>query len=133
MEFGGNACYSWCTTQLEVELRACFRRLGRPLLCFMDALNEGGENDSRDMIWLFEDSIMVAKATVSVRVCVSSRHYPSISITLGTRFLLDDQDGHNRNINTYIDKKLKIVSSNEALAINQRFDEEPAVFSCGWY
>ncbi|KAI0438676.1 hypothetical protein F4803DRAFT_534198 [Xylaria telfairii] len=81
----------------------------RELYCFVDALDECPEDEIRDMISFFEElgerSILCSS---NLRVCVSSRHYPYITIRHGLQLVLEDEDAHSNDIRHYIQSKLQI-------------------------
>lgn len=53
----------------------------KPLLFLIDALDECSESQVREVVKLLEDlSINAAGADVTLNICLSSRHYPTISM-----------------------------------------------------
>ena len=89
------------------------------LTCYIDALDECGEAEIRNMIEVFEDLTESAIAeSVDFRVCFSSRHYPRISIDTCLELVLEGQEGHEGDIAAYIQKKLKVSTrSKSAMAV----------------
>lgn len=100
----------WTLESLKELFEQIVRRLGNtPVLCYIDALDECDETQIRDMISLFEHiGELTASADVSFLVCLSSRHYPHITIAKGLELVLEGQEGHERDIVCYLDSKLKI-------------------------
>ncbi|KAI9677233.1 MAG: hypothetical protein M1822_008182 [Bathelium mastoideum] len=81
---------------------------GRPLAIFVDALDEGQENDIRDMITFLQELGQIAvHHKTSLQICLSSRHYPHISIKHGIMLTLEGQPGHDNDIATYVSTRLK--------------------------
>jgi ankyrin repeat protein len=96
--------------------------LPRPvsLVCFIDALDECEESQIRDTLSFFES---LANKTLSssntLRVCLSSRHYPNITINCGLDLILERQAGHSQDITHYLNNKLKIGHSKLAEEMRQ--------------
>ena len=77
------------------------------IIIFIDALDECKEDDVRDMVGFLEDLGQEAIAReISLNVCLSSRHYPYISIRRGISLTVEDQRGHDEDIIAYVDDKL---------------------------
>jgi ankyrin repeat protein len=82
------------------------------LTCFIDALDETNDEDVQDMVTFFENlGQSAALANVKFHVCLSSRHYPHISIKRCQNLVLEDRDEHHANIDTYIKRELTIGHS----------------------
>ena len=99
----------WTQVELQGFLTQCIetRRI-EPLNIFVDALDEGDEDDIRGMIGYFEDLAQLAVASgVRVRICLSSRHYPHITVQRGFSLVLEDQAAHDRDIELYVEQKLR--------------------------
>ena len=104
----------------ENELRALFeslvRNLGsRHLICFIDALDECHEDQIREMVEFLEDlgQLSISSQT-RFQVCLSSRHYPHISIDKSIQIVLEDEENHKTDIRAYINGKLKVGRSKKA-------------------
>jgi ankyrin repeat protein len=105
----------WSLDRLQSVFRDVVESLdSERLTCYIDALDECTEDEVEDMVSLFEDlgEYSAAQGT-QFQVCFASRHYPHISIDPSESLVLEDQDGHEEDISTYIKKKLKI--SNKVL------------------
>lgn len=100
----------WSIESLKSVFEHAVRNLeDSPLTCFIDALDECGVTQIRDMISFFESiSEMTTSRGISFRVCLSSRHYPHITISKGLSLDLGQQEGHDRDIVSYAKGKLKI-------------------------
>lgn len=93
----------------EMLSEAIFLLGGDRLTCFIDALDECPEDDIRDMIDFFEElGESATEKDIHLRICLSSRHYPQVSITRCQPMLLDQQDGHQQDIAKYLKSKLKV-------------------------
>jgi ankyrin repeat protein len=84
-------------------------RLGENrLACFIDALDECEEDQARDMVAFFESLGQYAISShIQMHICFSSRHYPYITIEKGISLVLEDQDGHSKDITDYLHSELK--------------------------
>lgn len=74
---------------------------------FVDALDEGDEQGVQDMLLFFEEMASYSIQTGSTfRLCLSSRHYPQIIIETGLSIIVENQPGHMRDIEIYIERTL---------------------------
>ncbi|KAF2834611.1 ankyrin, partial [Patellaria atrata CBS 101060] len=98
----------WTIPELQVFLTDVIRSLGaQPLSIFIDALDEGEEADVRPMVWFLEELGHVAISSNSLfHVCLSSRHYPNITIKKGVSLTLDHHQGHSDDIATFVHDRL---------------------------
>lgn len=80
----------------------------RSIICYIDALDECDEDQTRDMVEHFEDLCQqTVKDGQNFRICFSSRHYPYIEIRNGIRITLEDQAGHRSDLDAYIRSRLQ--------------------------
>ena len=101
----------WTTQELQDFLIEVLTIIGHPLCVFVDALDEGKEEDVRGLISFLEELAMHAEeAGTKLRIGLSSRHYPHISVRRGLSLVVEDQLEHDQDIEHYIRKKL--VSAN---------------------
>lgn len=76
---------------------------------FIDALDEGHDNQVQDMVLFLENlALCAAWHGVILRICFSSRHYPYIEITKGLSITLEDQTAHSQDIRTYVVRSLRV-------------------------
>lgn len=105
-----------CPTIEEIQalLRNAIAGLGqRQVTCFIDALDECDEIEVRDMVVFFEDLGEEAIANdVQLRICFSSRHYPHIDIRYGLKLILENQSGHSRDLESYVQSHLRAGKGN---------------------
>ncbi|KAJ5591552.1 uncharacterized protein N7459_001921, partial [Penicillium hispanicum] len=84
----------------------------RSFTCFIDALDECDEQQVVDVVQYFEDLAESSMANgISFRVCFSSQHYPYFATRRGIRLTLEDQPGHEKDVETYIAGRLRIEDS----------------------
>jgi ankyrin repeat protein len=116
----------WSMEKLKDVLRSALKRVqNRQVVCYIDALDECDEDEIRDMISYFLDlTDETAKAGVHMRICLSSRHYPHITIRRGLSFKLERQKEHQEDIANYIASELAIGDGPYAEDIKQRVQEK---------
>lgn len=118
----------WPVETLSTLFREAVKCLAQDhLTCYIDALDECDETEIRNMVEVFQELTdpELAEST-NFHVCFSSRHYPHISIETCRELILDDQEGHEDDIASYVRNKLRRVKVNArsksdiALEITQR-------------
>lgn len=101
--------FSWTLESLESLFKAVIKELRRPVICFIDALDECDENQVRQMVSLFQQLGQIAiQHQIRFQVCFSSRHYPQISIRKAQELVLEGLSGHKQDIMKYIRDVLTI-------------------------
>jgi ankyrin repeat protein len=133
--FGSREYAMWSNDTLQdgIELlKALFEdavlHLGTSqLVCFIDALDECGEEQIRDMVSFFEQvGEQAVLCGVSFRVCFSSRYYPHITIRKGLSLELEKQEEHSQDISEYLDTELRIGQGKLAQEIRAGLREKAA-------
>lgn len=121
----------WTTERLEY----CFERVVQslpavPVYIVVDALDECGESEVRAMVRLFEIlREQAVKAEKEFRVCLSSRHYPHITVEKYVELVVEEQTCHSQDIDKYLHSELKIGKSKKAESIRQQIrDRASGVF-----
>ena len=101
--------YKWEKDDLQNLFTAAIQNLGqRRLMCFIDALDECEEDEIRDLVGFLEHlGHLAASSRIHFYVCLSSRHYPHISIENGVEFTLEKQEDHTHDITKYLNGTLK--------------------------
>jgi len=101
--------YRWEKDDLQSLFAAAIQSLGqRRLTCFIDALDECEEDQIRDLVTFLERLGQLAiSSQIHFHVCLSSRHYPYISIRNGIQLILEGQEGHIQDITRYLNSELK--------------------------
>jgi len=101
----------WQLVPLQQTLVEAIKRLGgRSLTVFIDALDECMHNEIHPMIRFFTSKLCPTAQSnnVSLRICLSSRHYPQIRISRCLELVLEDENGHTHDIEHYIDSALDL-------------------------
>ncbi|KAL9002530.1 MAG: hypothetical protein Q9188_004542 [Gyalolechia gomerana] len=113
--------YDWKITELQTLFVDAFQKLGqRQLICFIDALDECEESQIRDLIIFLEElGEIVISSQINFHACLSSRHYPYISIKNGIELTLEGQEGHDQDIAKYLDSELKAGKGKQCEAIKE--------------
>lgn len=110
---------TWRFDILQNIFQQTMQQLGSTqVFCFIDALDECTEDQMRDLLLSLEDLGQLAVTNnTHFHVCVSSRHYPNVSVRAGVQLILEFQDGHSCDIQRYIATKLRIGKTKHAQAI----------------
>ncbi|KAL7796213.1 hypothetical protein V8C43DRAFT_314272 [Trichoderma afarasin] len=108
--------YQWTVESLRFLLGQAILSLGKSsLACFVDALDECDEGQIQDMLSFFEQmGRQTTSAGIRFQMCFSSRNYPYITLTNGLTLVLEEQEGHNLDINHYLNDKLKVPQNQVA-------------------
>lgn len=108
----------WTVDLLKDLFRAAVLAPGHRLTCFVDALDECDEGEIRDMLDFFTElGELSLSQGAPFQVCLSSRHYPHITVDKCLELNLDVQSGHERDIVSYLETELKIGKSKAATEI----------------
>lgn len=99
----------WSVAILEELFENAILSIGQEeVTCFIDALDECDDEQVEPMIRLFERiGEQVVSNGLRFRIFFSSRPYPDISLDTCLNLMLDGQEGHVRDIKTYIQKELR--------------------------
>ncbi|EKJ75248.1 hypothetical protein FPSE_04566 [Fusarium pseudograminearum CS3096] len=112
---------SWELSSLQRIFEHAVRELeSHRLWVFVDALDEGDEDEVRNMIKFFKDLGGYAKtANVDMRVLFASRHYPQIMISHKVEIILESEKEHYLDIERYIQSELYIEDGMTAQGIQE--------------
>ncbi|KAI0117660.1 hypothetical protein F4776DRAFT_276804 [Hypoxylon sp. NC0597] len=84
---------------------------GRQVICYIDALDECPEEQAREIVSFFQElSEQVIERGNRINICLSSRHYPNISLKKGLYLTIEDQPAHMNDIRLFVDHTLIIDS-----------------------
>ncbi|RYN17333.1 hypothetical protein AA0112_g12092 [Alternaria arborescens] len=121
-----SADYQWTRHSLEDQLQQAVLSLGETsVIFFIDALDECEQWQVRSMISFFENlGELAVSSGRSFRVCLSSRHYPEVTIQRGIILVLEGQEGHTQDINNYLESALRIGTSATAQKIRKDLQEK---------
>jgi ankyrin repeat protein len=100
---------------MEIYRNSVLALSQKPITFYVDALDECEDDGARDMIDFLETlRETAANADVGIRVLLTSRHYPHITLNECQELILDSQDGHEADIAQYIRSKLRLGESRMA-------------------
>ncbi|KAJ3543344.1 hypothetical protein NM208_g3626 [Fusarium decemcellulare] len=118
----------WDIQVLQELLRSSVEKLDQArLVCFIDAIDECAEAEVEGMVEYFEElGVSAGLKGAYLRICFSSRHYPHVDIQYGRELVLELQEGHEKDIATYIEKKLKVGKGKAAEGIRSTMQMKAA-------
>ncbi|OBT69998.1 hypothetical protein VE03_00646 [Pseudogymnoascus sp. 23342-1-I1] len=101
--------YKWNVGELQAILIAIMKnRQEYPVMFFIDALDECKDDEVLKLVKFFENIGHTAMSSgSSLRICLSTRHYPNIPIRWGIQLTLEKQEGHDQDIMTYINSEFR--------------------------
>ncbi|KAF7532680.1 hypothetical protein G7054_g7738 [Neopestalotiopsis clavispora] len=98
--------HEWTVDSLKwIFERAVFELKGVPVTILIDALDECGTSQVRDMVGFFDE---LSKTYNHLYVCFASRHYPHITTVASLEIVLEHQTQHQDGIERYLSSKLQI-------------------------
>ncbi|KXH39491.1 pfs domain-containing protein [Colletotrichum salicis] len=98
-----------------------------PLICFIDALDECDEEQVREMMTYFEGLVEgAAENNILLKICFSSRPYPNVNVIYGLKLVIEDQPGHGQDLERYVERNLRMSSSQLADNVRSRILEKAA-------
>ncbi|KAL8372110.1 hypothetical protein RB595_001754 [Gaeumannomyces hyphopodioides] len=103
--------FQWSAPLLQTLLFGAITRLfhGESLICFIDALDECADEQARELVSTLQKARRLASASgVKLLVCISSRHFPHISVERRYLLVLERIDYHYQDIARYIGTELNI-------------------------
>lgn len=121
----------WFEPALQRTLTEAVSKLGkRSLTIFVDALDECDQDQAASMVCFLEELCDHAREEkVQLRICFSSRHYPTVVIQKGIEITLEDEDGHTNDIEHYIRSKLRLGKAKHAESLRSEIrDKSSGIF-----
>ncbi|KAF7854142.1 uncharacterized protein EAF02_011760 [Botrytis sinoallii] len=103
----------------------------RPVTLFVDALDEAGDDNARILIDYFDDMkkrVSQDEDGGSLRICVSCRHYPNVTLSEGFEVLVEN--GNSQDIRDYVHDELNsrvLLWDGDPAAIQGRKNMEKAI------
>jgi hypothetical protein len=111
---------SWSVEMLESILQTSVMALrpGEHVVLYIDALDECVHSEIRDVVGHLENLVDLAVSRgLHFSICLSSRHYPHITMHKFEELILDDRDEHLEDISRYVHThigRLGVPSSTKA-------------------
>lgn len=106
--------WAWSQRELEDFLTKLLSQetKARPVVIFIDALDECGKDSARWLLSYFKDLMTdVMQEGGKLRICFSSRHYPVLGIDVVPTVIVEEQNG--KDIRCVIRKQLKEIQPEE--------------------
>ncbi|KAK6358010.1 hypothetical protein TWF730_007364 [Orbilia blumenaviensis] len=101
--------WQWQSDELKDFLLQTIRSAPKPIILFADALDECEENEVREVVSFLEKlSLLAVSSQTSLRILLSSRHYPTITMEKMIQLTVESQVEHNTDIAIYVRDKLKV-------------------------
>lgn len=118
---------TWSETEIQNFMITLADTKNLPSLAiFIDALDEDDGDDVQQMVNFFEDlQQRVYCAEGDLRICLSSRHYPHITVK-GSSVILEDQQGHSDDITRYVRTRLLGKESYRKFKLQERIMKKAA-------
>ncbi|KAL4871032.1 hypothetical protein BDV12DRAFT_194944 [Aspergillus spectabilis] len=105
-----DGCLKWKKNDLESLLLSIIPSLlNCRIVILIDALDEGKEKEIREMITFLQKQLTSSANAcgVHLRVCLASRHYPSLTVDQAIELVLEDQPEHGSDIREYVEASFK--------------------------
>ncbi|KAK6544651.1 hypothetical protein TWF694_001340 [Orbilia ellipsospora] len=103
--------WEWHPSELKDSLRQIVRHqhTHTPIILLVDALDECEEPEVRSVVRFLEDlSLDAIAAGNPLNICLSSRHYPTITMRKFLELVVERQTEHDEDITLYVRSKLSI-------------------------
>ena len=102
--------WTWRANELKELLETLCKQLKtQPISLFIDALDECDDSEVRNVVSMLEAlSITNLRQGDSLNICLSSRHYPSISMRKMLQVVVEEEGPHDDDIALYVQDKLLI-------------------------
>ncbi|ETS74033.1 hypothetical protein PFICI_13899 [Pestalotiopsis fici W106-1] len=114
--------FHWTSESLKSRLDEAIQKLGgTPIFFLIDALDECDQDQIRDMV-PFLEALVVEQS--SLHVCFASRHYPHITVQTALDIILEERDGHEQDISTYLTSALRIKPNELAEQLRTEIQEK---------
>ena len=108
----------WTQEELQDFLIDVVKTIDAPLKLFIDALDEGDENDVRKMIHFLQELGRHSESSfMRPRICLSSRHYPHISIEGALSLTIEHQPEHQQDIGKYVQQNFVSEDTPQMVAL----------------
>ncbi|KAK1984510.1 hypothetical protein LZ30DRAFT_651621 [Colletotrichum cereale] len=114
--------WQWRQSELQEFIRwAVTQPLSRPFILLVDALDECSVSDVRDVVGFLESlSVCASRAQTRLKICLSSRHYPSITIGKVVGLTVEKSPNHDTDISKYINERLTVSDAEIEAEIRER-------------
>lgn len=113
--------WNWRQSELRDFLQSQLKRTKLKLIILVDALDECSLIEIASVVSFLESlGLDAVDAGTNLRICLSSRPYPNVSMAKNLEFTLDGNAEHNEDIEKYVRAKLKTKNPGITSAILQK-------------
>lgn len=118
----------WTDSELsELLLSQALDPRSNPLVLLVDALDECSDDHVRQTVEFLEElSTRATDAGKELSICLSSRHYPHISMAIFRDLVLEDANEHRNDISKYIKARLR---TQDQRIVNTMLRKASGIFS----
>ncbi|KAF3277036.1 hypothetical protein TWF970_005902 [Orbilia oligospora] len=103
----GPKIWNWSEGELKDLFIRAVTQSQQPIVLFVDALDECDEAEIRAVVAYLENLSSVAIASkTDLSICLSSRHYPTITMQKSLQIILESHINHQKDIEIYIQERL---------------------------
>ncbi|GKT97070.1 ankyrin repeat domain-containing protein [Colletotrichum tofieldiae] len=104
----------WRQSELQEIIRSIVTQShSKPFLLLVDALDECHESEVRNVVTFLKSlSISASRADIQLKICLSSRHYPSIRMGKAIELKVEDSKSHRKDIVKYVSERLIVSDPN---------------------
>ncbi|KAF3316276.1 hypothetical protein TWF173_002597 [Orbilia oligospora] len=103
----GPKIWNWSEGELKNLFIRVVTQSQQPIVLFVDALDECDEAEIRAVVAYLENLSSVAIASkTDLSICLSSRHYPTITMQKSLQIILESDVNHQKDIEIYIQERL---------------------------
>ena len=97
--------WDWRTEEIRGFFELALRKVTqRPILLFVDALDECGEDAAVGLAKDFQSMMKNLDANSQLRVCFTCRHYPILTLKYSSEICVEDEN--KKDIETYVEAEL---------------------------
>lgn len=113
---------AWSMNDLESMLTTLINSATHArIMIFLDALDECDQREVQRLLEFFEDRAFEQPPVrrSQLYVCLSSRHYPSITISVGLEMILDQEPQHMNDLRQHVTRRLRVGQDDRAQRIRE--------------
>ncbi|KAF3207946.1 hypothetical protein TWF106_011569 [Orbilia oligospora] len=116
--------WAWHEGELQTFLHEVITSLAKPVFLLVDALDECDEVEVRNVVSFLEGlgSAAASSKKGSLSICLSSRHYPNITMTKMLEIIVERWEEHTNDIIKYVQSQLKIQNRDLKIEILRKAD-----------
>lgn len=115
----------WHPSELKDFIRSAIQlsHSNRPILIHIDAIDECDDSDVHGVVGYLESlSIHAVRDNIPFKICLSSRHYPSVRMRQVVELAVDESKNHQADISIYVRENLRTHTHDLATEILNKAD-----------